>query len=445
MIVEQFGEDIRKRFYYWQARTFLSIYFGYIFYYFTRKSFTFAIPVLSQEWGMEKSTIGLLVTIFSITYGLSKFINGILGDQSNPRYFMSIGLITTGICNVLLGFSNSIFLLFLFWAINGWFQGFGWPPCARLLTHWYSHKNRGTWWSIWSTSHNVGGGVIPIVVAYCTEYGGWRYGFIIPGIICIVFGIFLIGMLRDTPESLALPSANEIEAVNEIAQKYKETKGLSINQKIFIYIIKNPWVFYLSMANFFVYFIRTGLNDWVALYLSESQGYSLVQAGSSVFWFEFGGIFGMLLAGFISDKNYRQDRSIICLAFMALMLVPILMFWSFPSRSYFTVAAIMFVNGLFLFGPQMLIGCTVVEKSHPDLAATASGFTGIFGYAGAAFAGYPLGSVIENFGWNGFFVCLFIACLLGIFSFLSSSLYNIFLDLTALRFYRYTMSLWHRR
>ncbi len=101
--------------------------------------------------------IGLLATLFYITYGVSKFVSGIVSDRSNARYFMGIGLIATGVVNILFGFSTSLWAFALLWALNAFFQGFGSPVCARLLTAWYSRTERGGWWALWNTAHNVGG------------------------------------------------------------------------------------------------------------------------------------------------------------------------------------------------------------------------------------------------------------------------------------------------
>ena len=143
-IEELQDQDLVKRNYkYWRFRTFYGMYIGYALYYFTRKSFIFAMPAMHAELGLSKFELGLLGSVLSITYGVSKFLSGILGDKSNPRYFMSIGLILTGIFNILFGTSSVFWAFAVFWGLNGWFQGFGWPPCARFLTHWYSHSERG--------------------------------------------------------------------------------------------------------------------------------------------------------------------------------------------------------------------------------------------------------------------------------------------------------------
>ena len=173
------------------------MYIGYALYYFTRKSFTFAIPAMLDE-GFTLVELGMLSTILSITYGFSKFISGIIGDRSNPRYFMALGLILTGICNICFGLSTSWILLALFWSLNAYFQGWGWPSCAKLLTHWYAQPERGTWWSLWNTSHNLGGAIIPIIAAFCAHHYGWRSAMFVPGTLCIMGGLYVINRLRDS-------------------------------------------------------------------------------------------------------------------------------------------------------------------------------------------------------------------------------------------------------
>ncbi len=107
-------EKVRKDYRYWRIRILYSMFIGYAFYYFTRKSFTFAMPGLIQDLGFDKSELGILGSILSITYGLSKFVSGILGDRTNPRYMMAFGLILTGITNIVLGFLLLFFSLLFF-------------------------------------------------------------------------------------------------------------------------------------------------------------------------------------------------------------------------------------------------------------------------------------------------------------------------------------------
>ena len=149
------------------------------------------MPAMLKDLDWQLSDVGILSTIFYIVYGSSRFLGGIISDKSNPRYFMGVGLIITGFINIAFGMSSSLPALALLWGLNAFFQGWGWPPCTKILTTWYSRNERGFWWAICNTSHNVGGAIIPLLAGWLAIHYGWRYGMIVPGIVGIVVGIIL--------------------------------------------------------------------------------------------------------------------------------------------------------------------------------------------------------------------------------------------------------------
>lgn len=408
----QDAREVKKKYQYWRIRTLYSMFVGYALYYFTRKSFTFAMPGLIQELGFDKGQLGLLASILSITYGISKFASGILSDRSNPRYFMAFGLLMTGIFNICFGFSSSFLMFALFWGLNGWFQGFGWPPCARFLTHWYSHSERGSWWSTWNVSHNVGAFIIPWIVGACLQYFGWRYAMYVPGVICILGSLFLINRLRDTPQSLGLPSIEKFrDDYGGISDKHEKTeRELSTKEILIEYVLKNKFIWMLAIAYFFVYVVRIGVNDWTVLFLIEQKEYSRIGANGCVSLFEVGGFFGSLFAGWSSDRMFGARRGPVNVLFAVGMLVSISVFWIIPPGYSFLDSAAMFMLGFAIFGPQMLIGVHAAELSHKKAAATSTGFVGWFAYMGAATAGYPLGKITQDLGWQGFFIVMWGCC-----------------------------------
>lgn len=110
--------EIDARYRYWRRHILMTIWLGYALFYFTRKSFNAAAPEILASGVMTRTDIGLLATLFYITYGLSKFFSGIVSDRSNARYFMGVGLIATGVVNILFGFSTSLWAFALLWAMN---------------------------------------------------------------------------------------------------------------------------------------------------------------------------------------------------------------------------------------------------------------------------------------------------------------------------------------
>jgi MFS transporter, OPA family, sugar phosphate sensor protein UhpC len=402
-------EVVKKDYQYWRIRVFYSMFFGYAFYYFTRKTFAFAMPALMRDLHFDKTDLGIISSVWAIAYGLSKFVSGIIGDRSNARYFMSIGLLITGVCNILFGFSSSIFLFALFWGLNGWFQGFGWPACARLLTHWYSQTERGRWWGFWNTSQNIGGAVLPIITACFAQYFGWRYAMIIPGSVSILMSFVLMNRLCDTPQSLGLPTIEKFRNDYPSKSSREKERELSVKEILFTYVFNNPFIWILAISYFFIYIIRIAINDWTVLYLVEEKNYTQLQAGASVLWFDLGGIFGSLAAGWASDKIFGGRRGPINVLFSLAVACALLFFWSSNNGTQIFDMSLLCIIGFFVYGPQMLIGMAAAELSHKKAAATASGFTGWVAYLGAAVAGYPMGKVAQEYGWSGFFMALF-AC-----------------------------------
>ena len=128
-------EQVNARYHYWRPRLMAAMVMGYAAFYLTRKSVNYAMPVMQLELGLDKGDIGLLGTLFYLAYGGSKFVSGIVSDRTQARWIMGIGLMMTGVLNVVFTLCHTLPALLIVWTLNGFFQGWGWPPCCQLA--WY--------------------------------------------------------------------------------------------------------------------------------------------------------------------------------------------------------------------------------------------------------------------------------------------------------------------
>jgi OPA family sugar phosphate sensor protein UhpC-like MFS transporter len=413
-------EKIKQDYRYWRLRICYSIFLGYAIFYFTRKSFTFAMPALIVELGYTKAQLGMVGSALYLSYGVSKFVSGVISDRSNPRYLMSIGLIITGILNIVFGYTTSIMSMAILWGMNGWFQAWGWPAATKLLTSWYAKSERGSWYSLCSTSHNAGGALIPLIVGWSAAYfGGWQWGLFVPGVISIVMGIVLMFLLRDVPETLGLPPIDEYK--DHLKNQTKLVKPISCKQQIlsvreilFNQVLNNKFVWILSIAYFFIYIVRTALNDWMPLFLMETRGYEQMAANAGVFWFEIGGVIGMLIAGWGSDFFFKSKRVPMMVICSIGMIASAWAIYFSPFSSLFLDYVYLGLAGMFVFGPQMLVGLAAAELVDKGAAAASNGFTGTLAYFGAAAAAFPLGWAIDEYDWGGFFSFL-VVCSIAVF------------------------------
>ena len=169
----------QKRFKIWQWRTIIVTMIGYAFFYFVRKNFSFAMPGLAAEYGISNTSFGIVMTIVGLVYGFSRYFNGILADRMNARYHMSLGLALCALASLAFGFiphllgieigdaPHTLIVAFaVLLVLNNIFQGSGFPPCARLLSHWIPPQELATKQSIWNTSHSIGASILAILCGF---------------------------------------------------------------------------------------------------------------------------------------------------------------------------------------------------------------------------------------------------------------------------------------
>ncbi|MFH1728378.1 MAG: MFS transporter [Pseudomonadota bacterium] len=418
-------EKVEKMYRYWRIRVMYSLFIGYALFYFCRKNISIAMPALAADLGYSNTELGILGTVLYITYGLGKFLNGILADHANPRYFMATGLMLSAIMNFAFGSSSALWFLAIFWGLNGWFQSMGFPPCAKLLANWYSVSERGTMWSIWHISHQIGGVVIAILSGFLIQYYGWRFAFYVPAILCVITGLFLLNRLRDTPPTMGLPNIadyrNDIE-LNRDGTVVTEDKE-SIKEILFNRVLNNKYIWAISFMNLFVYIVRFGTFDWATKFLVEVKGSEIASAGIVTSMIELAGIAGPILAGVVTDKYTKGRRGPMCAISFLLTLIGLAIFYFVPAGHPFIDGLGLGIIGFWIYGPQFLVGVFVTDFASRKAAATAIGLTGVFGYAGAAISGVGTGFFIDTFGWGGGFAFWGACALAG--AVIAGSLWNV--------------------
>ncbi len=389
----------------------ITIFAGYAGYYLVRKNFSLAKPYLIRELGFTTSEVGLIASALSVAYGISKFIMGNFSDRSNPRYFMATGLIASGIINLFFGFIPAVSLMAVAWFINGWFQGMGWAPCARTLTHWFSDRERGTKFAIWNIAHNVGGGIVgPVGSLAILVFVSRTSIFYVPGGIAILLGVLIITFLRDTPQSTGLPPIEEYKndyPPSQVEDREKELGGMEI---LFKFVFNNRFLWILALANLFVYVVRYGVLDWAPTYLTAVKGCSDNLSRFQFFVYEYAGIPGTLLAGWLSDRYFSGRRAPVSIIYMIFVTAAVVVYWLNPPGNWLVDSASLFAIGFLIYGPVMLIGVGAVDLVPKKAAGTAAGFTGLFGYVGGAvIAELGIGKVVEIIGWDGGIYVILIA------------------------------------
>ncbi len=383
----------------YRLRALEATFLGYAMYYLVRNNVSVVTLEMQASLGYSKGMIGRIVAVTALSYGLSKFLMGAVSDRSDPRKFMATGLLLSAICNFAFGAATEYNTHLMLWALNGFVQGMGWPPCGRVMGHWFSESERGLTFSIWNTSHNVGGGIAGWLAAGAVNYyGGWQYAFYVPGVLAAIGSAYLFLRLRDTPQSVGLPPIEEYRNDYPAAREddMDLERELSFKELLVDKVLRNKFVWLLAIANFFAYITRYSMLDWGPTYLREVKGATLQHGGGALAAIEFAGIPSTIFLGWVSDRLGGRRGMVAALgmlpiigAFAAIIATP-------PGYLWFDFLMLATI-GFFIYPVINLITIAALDIASKKAIGTAAGFIGLFGYIGRTVQAEAFGRTVDDY------------------------------------------------
>lgn len=384
--VAPFSEQ-RFRFVRWQ--TFLAMTVAYVTFYVCRLSFTVAKSAL-VELGITPTELGMIGSALFFSYAIGKLVNGFIADHANVVRYMSLGLLLSAGMNLLMGMTTNALLLAIFWGINGWAQSMGVGPCAVSLARWYGCKERGTFYAIWSTAHNIGEAMTYMVIAAVIAGFGWQMGYLSTAALGAAGVVLMLLFMRDSPQSCGFPPINIIR--DEPQQE--EVGGSVFKNQLFA--MRNPALWTLALASAFMYIDRYAVNSWGIFFLQQDKAYSTIEASGIIGVNAIAGIAGTIIAGMLSDRFFPRNRSVMA-GFISLLNTAgfALMLWS--PHGYVTDILAMIIFGATIGALTCFLGGLIaVDISSRKAAGAALGTIGIASYAGAGLGEFLTGIIIDK-------------------------------------------------
>lgn len=215
------------------------------------------------------------------------------------------------------------------------------------------------------------------------EHCDWQYLFFIPGTLCLLFSFLLRERLRDAPEDVGLPPLKEETQSDEVASE--ETSATEpVWDVLMQHIFRNTRLWMAGFANFFIYFMLSGIRCQGPVIMVQLQRCTVSEAGIIMSITEGGAILGAFFVGWFTDKYM-------------------------PGKRGWCGAMTMWIAG----GTAALCTLMSAEFGSPKAAAAAAGFTGIPGYLGSFAGGIGIAALSKNFGWHTVLTGFFVTGLIG--------------------------------
>jgi OPA family glycerol-3-phosphate transporter-like MFS transporter len=236
---------------------------------------------------------------------------------------------------------------------------------------------------------------------------GWKRGFYFPSIILLIIAFLYLLFTRNNPKEIDLPIIVE--------DKYEfEADGTPENLKILGALLKNQALWIYSSCYMILKMTRYAFLFWLPIYLEKALHYDVSEAGYISSVYELIGFFGVIIAGYASDKLFKSKRfSTISLMMIGLAVVCLIHPMLIPFGKMATIISIALI-GIATYGPDSLI-CTAgsMDLGGKKGAAMSAGIINGMGSIGQMFSGFIVVAISEQFGWNNLFYFFVIMSLIG--------------------------------
>ena len=393
---------------------------AYALYYVCRLSMGVLKQPLIDAGLLTATQLGIIGACMYWTYAVGKLVNGFLADGANIRRFMATGITISIAMNLIMGIlgvsasnglvGNSVlFVLFcLFWAANGWAQSMGAPACIVALSRWLPLKVRGTFYGIFSASHNIGEGLSFVFVGSIVAAFGWLWGFFGAALAGVVGLVVVLLLFHNSPESKGLPAIEVISGemtqeeydresgnMRKAAASAKEAKRLE-TKRMQKQVIKNPGVWILAAASAFMYMSRYAINEWGTIFLQEAKGYDLAEAATIIGINPIFGIIGTVVSGWLSDVLFKGDRRYPAIVAGILESIALALFlYGGPARWVNILAMVLFgvAIGVLI---SFLGGLMAIDLVPRKASGAALGIVGIASYAAAGLQNVITGVLMDT-------------------------------------------------
>lgn len=355
-------------------------------------------PYIQQDLHWNEAEYGYIVTAFQISYAIGLIISGRLLDKfgTKPGYTLAITVWSVGA--TLHAVVNSAFGFGVVRSILGLGEAANFPAAVKTITEWFPKKHRALATGIFNSGATVGAILAPVIVTGITITLGWKWAFIITGLLGFIWLIFWL-MVYQTPEKHKKVSSAELKYI--LSDDASMEQPADKDQVGWRHLFRHRQTYALCLSRFFTDWVWWFFLFWAPDFLNKTQHIDIrsavlplivIYAMASV-----GGIFG----GALSSKFMRMGRSVdfsrkTSILICALLILPLV----YATRTHH------------LWIPVILIGLagaahqgwasnifTIVSDIYPKHAVgTMIGLSGFAGAVGGALGASFVGLVLQISG-----------------------------------------------
>lgn len=354
----------------------------------TRQIFGATLPLIQNSFGVTKTEIGVVATVFTLVYGICVPFAGVTADIFKRKWMVTIGVAI--FCGGIFcsGFAATVgALLATYGILNGLGQSFYYPSATSLIGQLHK-ESRATAFA--TMQYGLYAGIIGVsaIAGWCADQGanGWKLPFWIFGGVGLLWVLALLFFLKDTP-----PAATQ-GAVQKKATAAEAFKVLFVN----------PSAICITLGLVMQIYVDVGFKTWMPTFLKESFHCSMAQAAlHAVLWHYAGAFFGVTIGSRIADKRVKTRHGVRLETGIAglFLAVPFIVYMGYAPTLTLCILAMAgfgFFRGIY----DSNLFASLFDVIEPRYHASATGVMLAVAFVFGAASSTVIGWMFEHFSKN---------------------------------------------
>jgi len=280
----------------------------YMITYMDRTGISIAAPAMEREFGLSKTAIGVVFSVFLWAYAIGQIPGGWLADRFGPRLVLLIIVpfwsLMTAMTAVASGLTSLIGIRFVF----GLAESGAFPTATRAMQLWFPKAERGIVHGVTHSFSRFAVAIVPFLAVSIMVTLGWRWIFYLFGAAGLLWSAAFYLLYQNLPERHARVNQEELARIRG-RDVDGEIKPITLHQQLAtpwktIFRSANMWYIAAGYCCFYygTYFFMT----WFPTYLVDYRHLSLKTVGVWASLPLLAGMVGDIVGGTLTDKVYRR-------------------------------------------------------------------------------------------------------------------------------------------
>jgi len=176
-------------------------------------------PTLTRELHWSEADFGVIVSWWSLFYGLGAVFMGRLLDRIGVRRGLTVAVSTWSVAAIAHAFVRSVTGFSVARAVLGLGESANFPGAGKAIAEWFPKKERALAFGLFNAGPNVAVAIAAVLVPLVTLALGWRWAFVATGTLDLIWLALWLAIYRDperhprlTTEELAYIRSDPIES-----------------------------------------------------------------------------------------------------------------------------------------------------------------------------------------------------------------------------------------